>query len=146
MLEAPSRRAPAAVSRVSKRGTNSMCSITSSGIPSSRSARPRSWRSGGSASGERSGQLGSASVRRLSIADREAGGVRGAGELVDQLVDALRARVGQVEGLAVQAGLVRDVVERARHPIDRHDVGVAEVEAHQRQPLRQQLAQRAGSP
>ena len=51
------------------------------------------------------------------------------GELVDQLVDALRARVGQVERLPVEVGLVRDVLERAGDPVDRHDVRVAEVEA-----------------
>ncbi len=71
---------------------------------------------------------------------REARRVRGAGELVDQLVDALRARVGEVEGVPVEVRLVRDVLERARDPVDGDDVRVAEVQSHQRHPLGQQLA------
>ncbi len=66
--------------------------------------------------------------------------MRCGGELVDQLVDALAARVGQVEGLAVELGLVRDVLERVDDPVDGHDVGVAEVRPDQRRPLGQQLA------
>ncbi len=66
--------------------------------------------------------------------------MRSDGEVVDQLVDALAARVGQVEGLAVEIGLVCDVLERVDDPIDGHDVGVAEVGGDERSPLRQQLA------
>ena len=62
------------------------------------------------------------------------------GELVDHVVDALRARVDEVEGPTVEAGLVGDVLERRRHPVDRHDVRVAEVEPDQRHPLGQQVA------
>ena len=104
------------------------------------------WRQGGSASASDSGHFGSGSVRRLSTLTAKRGACAARGELVDQLVDALRARVGEVEGAAVEVGLVRDVLERGRHPVDRHDVRVAEVEADQRHPLGQQLAHRAGSP
>ena len=69
---------------------------------------------------------------------REAGGVRRGRQLVDQLVDALPARVGEVEGAAVEVGLVHQVLHRARHPVDRHDVRAPEVQPHQRQPFRQQ--------
>ncbi len=65
--------------------------------------------------------------------------VRGGGELVDQLVHALAARVGEMKGVSVEVGLVRDVLERARHPVDRDDVGVAEVDSDERRPLGQQL-------
>ena len=71
----------------------------------------------------------------------EARRVRGRGQLVDQIVDALRARVGEVERPAVEVGLVRDVLERAGDPVDGHDVRVAEVESDERHPLGQQLAQ-----
>jgi len=79
-------------------------------------------------------QVGEALVH----AEREARRVRGGEELVEHLLDGLRARVGEVECLPLQLGLVRDVVERRHHPVHRHDVGVAEIEPHQRQPLRQQ--------
>jgi hypothetical protein len=45
-----------------------------------------------------------------------------------------------VERLAVQAGSVRQVVQRPRHVVDRHDVGVAEIDADQRQPLGEGVA------
>ncbi len=76
----------------------------------------------------------------LVDADREARRVRGRGELVEQLVHALSARVGQVEGAVVEVGLVGDVVERCGHPVDRHDVRLAEVQPYQRQPLGEQPA------
>ena len=66
--------------------------------------------------------------------------MRGGGEGVDQLVDALAAGVGEVEGLAVEVGLVRDVLERVDDPVDGHDVRVAQVRTDERGPLRQQLA------
>ena len=74
-------------------------------------------------------------------AHREARGVRDGRDFVDQLVDALGARVGQVEGPAVELGLVRDVLERAGDPVDRDDVRLAEVDADERHPLGQQVAQ-----
>ncbi len=117
-----------------------MWASTSSGMPSSRSTSLRAWRSGGSASPSRSGHFGSGPITPLSNAHGEARRVRGDGELVDQLVDALRARVGEAERAAVEIGLVGDVLERARHPVDGDDVRVAEVEPHQRRPLGQQLA------
>jgi hypothetical protein len=45
-----------------------------------------------------------------------------------------------MEGAAVEIGLVCDVVERRDDPVDRHDVRVAQVQAHQRQPLGDQPA------
>jgi hypothetical protein len=66
--------------------------------------------------------------------------VRGGRELVVELVDFLAPRVGQVEGATVEVGLVRDVVERARDPVDRHDVRLTEVEPHEWHPLGDQPA------
>ena len=66
--------------------------------------------------------------------------MRGGGELVEQLVHALPARVGQVKGAIVQGRLVRDVVERVGHPVDRHDVRPAQIQADERQPLGDQPA------
>ena len=73
--------------------------------------------------------------------DGEAGRARDRGDLVDDVVDPLRAGVDEVEGPAVEARLVGDVLERAGHPVDRHDVRVAEVGPHQRHPLWEQVAQ-----
>ena len=72
---------------------------------------------------------------------RELRGVGGLGERVDDLAGAGRLRRDQVEGLPVQVGLVRDVVEGARDVVDRDDVGVAELRAGQRDPLGQQVTQ-----
>ncbi len=72
--------------------------------------------------------------------DGELRGLRGGGEGVDQLDGVLRLGVDQVEGLAVEVGLVRDVVHRLGDVVDRHDVGVAEVDADQRQPAREVVA------
>jgi hypothetical protein len=43
----------------------------------------------------------------------------------------------EVERLAVEAGLMGDVVERVGDEVDRHDVRVAELGADQREPARQ---------
>ncbi len=71
----------------------------------------------------------------------EARRVRVRGQLVDHILDALPARVGEVERPAVEVGLVRDVLERAGDPVDGHDVRVAEIQSDERHPLGQQLAQ-----
>ena len=63
--------------------------------------------------------------------------VGGAREGVEHVADALRARVGEVEGLPVQAGLVRDVVERGGHEVDRNEVRPADLHPDEREPLRQ---------
>ena len=66
--------------------------------------------------------------------------VAGAGERVEHVAGPLRARVDEVERLPVEAGLVRDVVDRRGDPVDRHDVRPADLEADQREPLRQRVA------
>ncbi len=65
----------------------------------------------------------------------------GRGEGVDQVDGADRVGVDQVEGLAVEAGLVGDVVHRLGDVVDRDHVGVAEVDADQRHPVGQVVAQ-----
>ena len=72
---------------------------------------------------------------------RELGCLGGLGEGVDELDGRLRLGVHQVEGLAVEAGLVRDVVHRLGDVVDGYDVGVAHVDAQDRHPLRQVVAQ-----
>ena len=88
----------------------------------------RAWRSGGSAKASYSGHVGSTSGQPFVDAHRDLRRVRGGRELVVQLVHLLPLRVRQVEGRAVEVGLVRDVVERSRDPVDRHDVRLAHVQ------------------
>ena len=65
----------------------------------------------------------------------------GAGEGVEHLADAHRLGIGQVEAVAVQLGLVRDVVHRVDDEIDRHDVDAPAFDAQHRHPRRQHFAQ-----
>ena len=67
--------------------------------------------------------------------------VGGARERVEHLARALAARVGQVEGLAVELGQVGDVVHRLGDEVDRHDVGPAHLGPDERHPLGQPVAQ-----
>ncbi len=67
----------------------------------------------------------------------EVGRVGGARELVHDLAHALGVGVGEVEGLAVETGLVGDPVERVCDEVDGHDVRAPEVEPHERKPLGQ---------
>ncbi len=106
-------------------------------LTQSEPARLAQWRH---AHQQRKGRRGDRVEHALVHAHREARSVGGGGEIVHHRVHPLRAGVGEVEGLPVQTGLVGDVVERARHPVDRHHVGLAEVEPHKRQPLRHHLA------
>ncbi len=64
-----------------------------------------------------------------------------AGERVEDLTRADALRVGEVEGFAVEVGLVGDVGHRGGHVVDRHDVRPAELRADQRHPLGQRVAE-----
>ncbi len=66
--------------------------------------------------------LGQGVGQPLVDAERELGRVGGPREGVEHLAGALHARVGQVERLALEPGLVGDVVQRVGHEVDRHDV------------------------
>ena len=68
---------------------------------------------------------------------RRAGGLA---ERVDHVDDRLRVGVDQVERLAVAVGQVGEVVHRLGDVVDRDHVGVAEVDADQRQPAGQVVA------
>ena len=59
------------------------------------------------------------------------------GEGVHHVAGPLRLRVDEVEGVAVEAGLVGDVVHRRGDVVDRDDVRLADLDADQREPLRQ---------
>ena len=98
-----------------------------------RAARRGAARGGSSAVGSR---LVTAAVDR----DGELGCLGRGGEGVDQLDGVLRLGVDQVEGLAVVVGQVGEVVHRLGDVVDRDDVGVAEVDADQREPGRQGVA------
>ena len=50
--------------------------------------------------------------------------------------------IGQMEAVAVEPGLVRDVVHRIDHEVDRHDVDAPTLDADGRHPRRQQLRMR----
>ena len=66
--------------------------------------------------------------------------VGGAGEQVEHLAGGLRLRVGEAEGLSVEAGLVGDVVDRRGDVVDRDDVDLAPLDPDRRQPGRQHTA------
>ena len=61
----------------------------------------------------------------------------GLAERVDHVDDRLRVGVDQVERLAIAVGQVSEVVHRLRDVVDRHHVGVAEVDADHGEPARQ---------
>ena len=67
---------------------------------------------------------------------------RGSREHVDDLVQRLRPRGDEMEGLAVDPLAVHQLVHRRRDEVDRYDVGVAEVRRDQGQPGRQPGEQR----
>ena len=123
------------VSRPSKRGTSAMCSSTVSGMPRSASSVRRTSLSAGSFIAYERTPFGSMSVIRLSMRIDHLRRVAGARERVEHVAGALRARVDEVERLAVEARLVRDVVHRRGDPVDRHDVRPADLEADEREPL-----------
>ena len=84
--------------------------------------------------------LGQRVGQPLVDAQRELRRVRGLGEGVQRLADAHRLGVREVEGLAVEARLVGDVVHRRGDEVDRHEVRVAELGPDERDPLRQRAA------
>ena len=71
--------------------------------------------------------------------------MRRAGEEIEHLAHALGCRIGQVEALAVEPGLVCDIGHRLDHIIDRDDIDAPALDADGRHPWRQQPAQCAGS-
>ena len=66
--------------------------------------------------------------------------VSGLGEDVEHFADPLRLRVGQVEALAVEPFLVREIVERIGDEIHRHDVDASALDADHRHPRRHHAA------
>ena len=74
-------------------------------------------------------------------AHRGLGGVRRVGEDVDHLAGRLGARVGQVEGLAVSLGAVRDVVHGRGHEVHRNQVDLPALDAQHRHPLGDRVAE-----
>ena len=73
----------------------------------------------------------------------EPGRARRRAEDVERLARGGRPVADQVERLAVEARRVRQVVDRRRHEVDRHDGQDAALEADERHPVRQQVAQLA---
>ena len=137
------------VGRESKTAVNDVCDSTSAGMPS----RPTVWSStacagadlrstpfisveGRSARGSSPSGTGGTAGR----SGRERRRAGGRAERVDHVDDRLRVGVDQVERLAVAVGQVGQVVHRLGDVVDRHHVGVAEVDADQRQPAGQVVA------
>ena len=89
---------------------------------------------------QRADALGQRVGQPLVDADGHVRRVGGLGEGVEDVARALRLGGHEVEGLAVEAGLVGDVVHRGGHVVDRDDVRVAELEADEREPLGQRVA------
>ena len=71
------------------------------------------------------------------------GRTRRGAENVERLARGERPVADQVERLAVEPRGVRQVVDRRRHEVDRHDGQDAPLEADERHPVRQQVAQLA---
>ena len=90
-------------------------------------------RQGTQRAGEQSEGRGGLPVHRR----RERRRAGGRAERVDHVDDRLRVGVDQVERLAVAVGQVAQVVHRLRDVVDRHHVGVAEVDDGHGQPARQ---------
>ena len=89
---------------------------------------------------QRADALGQRVGQALVDADHHLRRVGRPGEGVEHLARALRLGRHQVEGLAVEAGLVGDVVHRRGHVVDGHDVREAELQADEREPLGQRVA------
>ena len=85
--------------------------------------------------------LGQVLRRALVDPHHGLGACAGVGERVQHVADALALRVDDVEGLAVEAVLVGDVVDRGGDVVDRDDVRPAPLERDQREPLRQRVAE-----
>ena len=64
----------------------------------------------------------------------------GMGEDVEHFANAPRLRIGQVERLAVELRLVRDVIHRSGDEVHRHQVDAPAFEAERRHPRRQHFA------
>ncbi len=62
------------------------------------------------------------------------------GEDVEHLADPVRLRVGQVEALAVESLLVREIVERVGDEVHRHDVDAPALDADHRHPSRKEVS------
>ena len=73
--------------------------------------------------------FGSMSVIRLSTRSAICGAWPARANVLRTSPARCGSRVDEVERLAVEAGLVRDVVHRRGDPVDRHDVGPADLEA-----------------
>ena len=84
--------------------------------------------------------LGSASVRRLSMRIARCGAWAALAKVLSTSPERCDLGAHEVEGLAVEAGLVGDVVHRGGDVVDRHDVRVAELGADEREPLGQRVA------
>ena len=140
------------VRRESNSAVKLVCASTSAGMPS----RPTVWSSSGlhrsrldHAVGDRqrpepsraAARAGRTAVTPPVDRGRELRRPGRRAEQVDHVDDRLRLRVDEVERLAVAVGQVREVVHRLGDVVDRHHVGVAEVDADQRQPGGQPVAQ-----
>jgi hypothetical protein len=75
--------------------------------------------------------------------DAQAGGrrVRGAAEHVDHLAEGPRPWIDEVEALAVLALRVREMIERGRDVVDRHEADPAALDADHREPCGHVAAQ-----
>ena len=128
------------VSRVSNWAVKPTWPRTSSGIPRSARIERRTPLSAGSCSSSEPTPLGSASVRRLSMRIAICGAWAALAKVLSTSPERCDLGAHEVEGLAVEPGLVGDVVHRGGHVVDRHDVRVAQLEADEREPLGQRVA------
>ena len=127
------------VSRASKRQESAMYSTTSSGIPRSARTLRADLLERRQLQREAEHALGQV-LRRAAVDPHHGlGRVAGLRERVQDLADALALGVDDVEGLAVEAVLVGDVVDGRGDVVDRDDVRPAPLERDQREPLRQRV-------
>ena len=144
-----SRRAPSRCCRESKTARKPRWASTSAGMPS----RPTSGRAApapapvltrtgecaeGAGRARHQRQRSTRAVRRTAACGACAGGVA---EGVDHVDRRCGSGLTRWKASPSRSGEVGEVVHRLGDVVDRHDVGVAEVDADQRQPGRQGVAQ-----
>ena len=87
------------------------------------------------------GVVGSTPVTRRSTGTVKRGARAATASVLISSVVGCGSGLTRWNACAVEVGPVRDVVHRLGDVVDRHHVGVAEVDAHQRQPARDGVAQ-----
>ena len=145
-LDARALQRALGVARVELRGEADVLDDLAAGCRSRPAAVLRTSVSAGSFISIEIAPLGSASIRRLSMRSAICGACAARAKALSTSPERWPLGLVEVEGLAVEVGLVGDVVHRLGDVVDRDDVRVAELGADERHPLRQAGRGPSGSP